>query len=177
MKNTLHNSVAVGASYLSAMLPAIRLPTGTNIIVIEFRLETLPLNLSGTSDAREARMIVKVLIIPKFTKNAAGKAIKRDFEYAKRIIAIEAMVQYKKNNMFFLICLFQIVSPIFPITPPDPSAAKSNPNPNAVVSNSSAANIGRSPCSAGTTNKYIHARQMTIACTSGDRFKNLNKSL
>ena len=95
--------MAVGASYLSAIQPAIRLPTGTNIIVIEFRLETLPLNLSGTSDARVARMIVKVLTIPKFTKNAAGKAIKMDLELAKRTIAIEAMVQYKKNNMFFLI--------------------------------------------------------------------------
>ena len=92
-KNKQHNIVAVGALYFSAILPAIKLPTGTTIIVIEFSEETLPLNMSGTSEAKLDLIIVRVLMIPKLTKKAVGKDTNNDLEFAKINIAIQAIDQ------------------------------------------------------------------------------------
>ena len=79
--------------YFSAILPAIKLPTGTTIIVIEFSEETLPLNMSGTSEAKLDLIIVRVLMIPKLTKKAVGKDTNNDLEFAKINIAIQAIDQ------------------------------------------------------------------------------------
>tara|TARA_B100001013_G_C24436563_1_gene373979 strand:+ start:135 stop:683 length:549 start_codon:yes stop_codon:yes gene_type:complete len=176
-KNKQHNIVAVGALYFSAILPAIKLPIGTTIIAIEFSEETRPLNMSGTSEARLDLIIVRVLMIPKLTKKAAGKDTNSDLEFAKISIAIQAIVQYEINSIFFWKRLFHNDNPKFPRTPPVPRAAKSNPKPKEFVFNSSAANTGSKPCTAGVTNKYIQVLEITIACISGDFFRKIYSSL